>query len=405
MSLPISPEAIAMPADIKRANRQKIIRELRTGTPVTAADIHEKTGISRPTVMRALQEYCDRGVVKSLGLGNTTSVGGKKPELFQFADARKLLCVNLWPQKMTLALCGLIGDVYAVESVDQALDGDLSAALERLRSASYRYLQKHNTALSDLYGVLLTVPGTVDYDDKMLRYNSQSPGWGKNVALQDALRPIFGDTTVYFVDNAGKAAGRAVLLEHPEYASRRLLTLFTTWGVSACMIERSHVLNGRDSLIGEIGHMLISDDGPVLCGCGKRGCLESLISIDHVRQMLAKAGHADLGLPKPITFPQLFDFSRQGNVIARSTVEYLAHCFAVVLHNLSLAYNQEVVVFQGDFAWADQAFDERLKAELREFRYYPAECFSIVYDQRDLSMLALQGGVEQLKRRYFTSLD
>ena len=188
----------------------------------------------------------------------------------------------------------------------------------------------------------------------------------------------------------------ALLFDHPEYLQKRLITLFTTWGVSACLMDKGHVLNGRDSLIGEIGHMVIAEDGPVVCGCGKRGCLESLVSLAHVRSLMADEG---------VTFPQLLDRSASGDEKARSTVRYLAHCFAVALHNLSLCYNQEIVVFQGDFAQADQWFDQCLRSELSAFRYYPeGEPFAIVYDQRDLALLAARGGAEPLRKQYFNDL-
>ena len=163
------------------------------------------------------------------------------------------------------------------------------------------------------------------------------------------------------------------------------------------MMEKGHVLNGRDSLIGEIGHMIISDDGPVLCGCGKRGCLESLVSLQHVRSLTGDDS---------MTFERLFALSAAGDGDARRVVKYLAHCFAVVLHNLSLCYNQEIVVFQGDFALADEWFDRCLKEELKQFRYYPdGTLFTISYDQRDLSLLAAQGGAELLRKQYFSSLE
>lgn len=393
---------VALPSDLKRANRQNILRVLRTGRTMTAADIHAETGISRPTIMRALQHYCDLGVVKSLGLGSTTSMGGKKPEVFVFAGDKRILCLNLWPEAITLALCGMVGDVYAVENHPQKLGATVEEAFALLGERVTSYLHQMELPMSRLYGVVLTVPGTVDYDDKILRYNSQSPGWGADVALAEELKKLFGDTPVYFIDNAGKAAGRAVLLDHPEYADKRMMTVFSTWGVSACMTERGHVLNGCDSLIGEIGHMVISDHGSVLCGCGKRGCLESLVSLTHVRQMMRENG-AEKG---PDSFRALFEMSRAGNAAAQKTVKYLAHCFAVALHNLSLAYNQEVVVFQGDFAWADSVFDETLRAELSEFRYYPkGKLFEIGYDRRDLALLAARGGAELLRKQYFASLD
>lgn len=389
----------ALPGDLKRLNRQRVLRALRAGGAMSASDLHEATGISRPTVMRALQHYQNLGAVESLGLGSTTRAGGKKPELFRFANRQRILCLNLWPERVTLALCGMTGDVYALEEHGVRLAPTLREALESLEKLSEDYLARQG--VSAPYGVALTVPGTVDYEAQVLRYNSQAPGWGADLALLPRLRERFGPQYAYHVENAGKAAGRAVLLGQPEYSRQRMLTLFTTWGVSACMMERGHVLSGRDSLIGEIGHMLISDHGPVVCGCGKRGCLESLVSLARVRARMEERGArppADMG--------ELFDRSRAGEAAARETSEALAHCFAVALHNLSLAYNQEAVIFQGDYAQADEAFDRRLKEELREFRYYPSgRLFTIAYDRRPLALLASMGAAEELRARYFDSLD
>lgn len=398
-------EQVALPSDLKRANRQKILNVLKTGRVMTAADIHEETGISRPTVMRALQHYCQKGVIQSMGLGSATSMGGKKPELFRFSDTRKILCVNFWPESISLALCGLISDVYATERFTHTIDDDISEAFRYLGQTTRGYLEKQGLSIGDLYGVALNMPGAIDYDSMTLRYNVKVPGWGVDVPLEALLKKTFGDSLTFFVDNAGKAAGRAVLLDHPEYAQRRLLTLFTTWGVSACMLERGHVLNGSDSLIGEIGHMLISDNGPRVCGCGKRGCLESLVSLSHVRSLLLKNRAIRPEDPFDVTFAWLFQQSAAGNEKAREVVRYLAHCFAVALHNLSLTYNQDTVIFQGDFALADETFDRRLREELNEFHYYPRrEPFAILYDQRDLTLLAARGGSESLRKMYFSAV-
>lgn len=395
----MSEHQAALPGDLKRLNRQRVLRALRAGGAMSATDLHEQTGISRPTIMRALQHYAALGVVDSMGLGSTTSAGGKKPELFRFADSQRILCINLWPECVTLGLCGMTGDVYALEEHQRPLPPTLRDAFEELGPLCAEYLARQG--VHSPYGVALTVSGTVDHEAQVLRYNSQAPGWGADLELLPRLQELFGPHPVYFVENAGKATGRAVLLDNPEYGRQRLLTLFTTWGVGACMIERGHVLSGRDSLIGEIGHMLISDHGPVVCGCGKRGCLESLVSLSRVRaRMEAK------GTKPPADMRELFDRSCAGEAAARETSEALAHCFAVALHNLSVSYNQEVVIFQGDYAWADEAFDRRLKEQLREFRYYPSgRLFTIAYDRRPLALLASMGGAEKLRRQYFASLE
>lgn len=395
---------VAMPGDAKARNRQMMLRIIRSGKVLTAAQIHKETGISRQTVMRFLQHYCQRGVIASVGFGESTSAGGKKPELFRFCDQRRILCVNLWPQSVALALSDLVGEICAVQTYTYELSGDLDQDLAHVRSLADEYLQMQGTQIDALYGLVLTVPGTVDYDANVLRYNSQAPDWGTDVSMEQKLAAHFGNHLAYYVDNAGKASGRALLLEHPEYAEKRMMTLFTTWGVSACLIERGHVLNGRDSLIGEIGHMIISDTDDVVCGCGKRGCLESMVSLGRVRRMLESLGE-DKNTAQSITLRGLFERSAAGDTRAQQVSAYLAHCFAVALQNLSLSYNQEMVVFQGDFAWADAHFDARLKEELSKFRYYPRDgLFTIAYDRRELSLLAAQGGAGKLGEKYFSAL-
>lgn len=394
----------AMPGDAKTLNRQRMLRVISAGDVLTAAQIHQETGISRQTVMRTLQHYCQMGVIKSVGFGASTSAGGKKPELFRFCDERKILCVNLWPETITLGMCGLIGNVYHLAEYPHQLSDDLDENLEHLHTMAKAYLAEMDISMENLYGVALSVPGTVDYRAESLRYNSQAPGWGTDVALTAKLRSVMGEHLQYYVDNAGKAAGRALLMEHPEYERSRVMTFFTTWGVSSCLIEKGHILNGKDSLIGEIGHMIISDTDGVVCGCGKRGCLESMVSLTRVRRLLREGGEpADVS--DGITFEQLFAKSAAGEAPARGVVKYLAHCFAVALQNLSLGFNQEKVIFQGDFALADEYFDQCLKEELRQFRYYPrGGLFSIEYDRRSLNELAAQGAAGKLRAKYFMGL-
>jgi len=48
-------------------------------------------------------------------------------------------------------------------------------------------------------------------------------------------------------------------------------------GVGGALIIDGKIMFGDKGLMGEIGHIVVEPNGP-LCGCGNRGCLESLIS-------------------------------------------------------------------------------------------------------------------------------
>jgi len=400
----ITIDQIAVPADIKLVNRIKILEHLLSGEKCTAQDIRSTTGISKPTIMRTLQYFCSEGLVESAGFGPSSKVGGKKPEYFAFSDKRKILCIALWPKSITFALSNLVGDVYALEEHPHVAEERLEDVVVSLEALVMPYLERQGTDLSDLYGVGVSVAGIVDHKSNLLFYNAKAPGWGRNLHIEEYLRPIFGETPQYALENAGKACGRAILLDAPEFAKRRVLSLFCTWGLSACMIENGHVLSGKDSLIGEIGHMIVENPTSRKCICGKSGCLENSVSLARVADMLGTDSPLVNG-EHPLTFQTLFEASAAGDPAAQKVVEHLAGRFAVALHNLALVYNPDVVIFQGDFALADAYFDQCLKQELAEFRYFPEEgVFETYYDTRDLSWLAARGSAAMLRRHYFTSL-
>jgi glucokinase len=56
-----------------------------------------------------------------------------------------------------------------------------------------------------------------------------------------------------------------------------VLGVFPGTGIGAGLIVNGQLLHGHSGAAGEIGHMTIDVDGPY-CGCGKRGCLESMAS-------------------------------------------------------------------------------------------------------------------------------
>ena len=394
---------VALPADIKVLNRFKILDLFTTGDRLTAFDIHQATGISKPTIMRALQFFCESGTIASVGLGSSSKAGGKRPEYFAFADNRKILCIALWPESITFALSGLVTDVYEIRTYPRKPHGSLEETFAVLAEKAMEYLDDNQLSIEDLYGIGLSTAGTVNYAQNILHYNSQDPDWGTDIPMEQYLQPIFGKEKVYVVENAGKVCGRAILTEQPELADRRVISIFSTWGISACLIENGHVLSGKDSLIGEIGHMTIDTSDTRVCGCGKRGCLENKVNRFAVGDLLANCAEWK---DRDISFTELFNASREGDATAREIVRMTAHYFAVVLHNLSLAYNPNIVIFQGDYALADVYFDTCLKKELAEFRYASSEdLLEIIYDHRPLHRLAAKGEAAMVKQHYFSTKE
>jgi len=397
----------AVPSVLKHHNRELVLSCFRDNQEHSVADIVKSTGISKLTVMRAIQFFCGKGILISSGKGESTEQGGKKPEYFRFGYKKYLLTVMMWPEMLGLTLFDMSLRQVCRRSLEWIIPASPEQAFDFVRRNAAELMDEAGIEASDLYGVSLSTSGIVDYDSLVLKYSVHSPEWGTDIPVGDYLRDIFGEGVYFFVENAGKCISRSILAGQPD-PEKRIMVLFTSWGLSGAMIEGGRILNGRDSLIGEIGHMILDPTDSEQCSCGGYGCLERLVSIARLRKQLAAnpAPHSSplsKLAPEAVSLHHIFFASQQQDDYARDYVGYLAGCFATLLRNVSLVFNPETVVFVGDYASADEYFDRCMRRQLDQFHYLTSgSAIEIIYDKRPLPDLDAKGGAVALLDSFFS---
>lgn len=154
--------------------------------------------------------------------------------------------------------------------------------------------------------------------------------------------------------------------------------------------------------------MSIDPHDKELCNCGGHGCLERLVSIQRIRQIIARQirQYPDSCLAErstgQITLNDVFAGSAQKDPFCRALVAKPAHYFALAIRNITLVFDPEVIIFQGDYANADRYFDTLVKEELSSFQYYlPSRKFDIRYDSRPLYDLDAGGAAYSLSSIFF----
>lgn len=117
-------------------------------------------------------------------------------------------------------------------------------------------------------------PGSVDKKKGIVRFSPNFPDWN-NFALKARIEDATGFHT--YLENDAKAAalgekwfGLAKGMDH-----FIVLTLGT--GVGGGIISHGQCITGADGMGGELGHVIVEPDG-ALCGCGSKGCLETVAS-------------------------------------------------------------------------------------------------------------------------------
>ena len=148
--------------------------------------------------------------------------------------------------------------------------------------------------------------------------------------------------------NAGAYAeftcGAAVGLQHMAY-----LTLGT--GLGSGLVLNGGLYTGASGYGGEFGHTLVELDGRP-CGCGRRGCLETLVSGTGMtmtaNEKLKKAPHSRLHETEgPLTAEKIYDAAAQGDVTAREVFAETGRHLGIACANLINLLNLEMIVIGG----------------------------------------------------------
>lgn len=152
------------------------------------------------------------------------------------------------------------------------------------------------------------------------------------------------------VENDVKAAALGAAALGDDRASMAYLNLGT--GVAAGVVVDGVLWRGARGTAGEVGHISVDPNGRV-CGCGQRGCIESLCG----GGALARAW----GRPGALPVRDIYDAAEQGDPHARALRGDLARGAAAAVRVLVLTADVETVVIGGGIT----ALGERLAEDIR----------------------------------------
>jgi hypothetical protein len=69
---------------LKQINRKHILNMLRGRDEISIAKLSKDASLSKPTIMKIMKYYINKGFVIISGKGSFTEEGGKKPNIFKF---------------------------------------------------------------------------------------------------------------------------------------------------------------------------------------------------------------------------------------------------------------------------------------------------------------------------------
>ncbi|MBI2885490.1 MAG: ROK family protein [Candidatus Omnitrophica bacterium] len=255
----------------------------------------------------------------------------------------------------------------------------LSRTIEELRGI-------HGLPRRSCRGVGIGLPGLVDGSRGIVHQLVNLPGRWQGVPFAQLMARRLGcrcvidnDANVVALGEWRAGAGRGT--SHGVY-----LTLGT--GVGGGIISHGHLVRGATGSAGEPGHMVLLPGGP-RCGCGRRGCLESLVSTAAILRQARAAmrwGHRTLRAcveeAGELTPAVISTAAARGDAAARRIWAGVGEWLGIGVANLVNLLNPECVVIGGGVGNAWPWFSPALRATVRRSAFsLPARTARIVRGQ------------------------
>ena len=149
-----------------------------------------------------------------------------------------------------------------------------------------------------------------------------------------------------------------------------VITLGT--GVGSGIVVNGQLVYGNDGFAGELGHTTIRRDGR-LCGCGKKGCLETYSSATGVartaKEYLATRKDASLLRnldPEEITSKDVFEAASQGDALAKEIFEYTGQLLGESFADFVAFSSPEAIILFGGLTKSGKLIFDPVRKHMEE---------------------------------------
>lgn len=233
-------------------------------------------------------------------------------------------------------------------------------------------LRIRHIACSQLVGIGISCGGPLDHVTGVIMSPPNLIGWD-DVHIVDRLKAQF-ECPVYIENDANACA----LAEYYFGAGKGFHSMvFLTFGtgLGAGLILEDRLYHGANDMAGEIGHIGITDFGPV--GYGKAGSFEGYCSGGGIRQIAETRLKEEMQsgrkvaecwyTPENLNAGTLAMAARDGDPFAKSVYEISAASLGKGLSTVIDILNPEAIVIGSVFARSSDLFIETMTRELRKY--------------------------------------
>lgn len=273
-------------------------------------------------------------------------------------------------------------------------------------------LDKNSIGINCIASIGVSCGGPLDSRKGIILCPPNLPGW-VNIPLVDMLEEKFG--VPVFIQNDANACALVEWKLGAGRGSDNMIFLTMGTGMGSGIIAEGHLVVGASNMGGEIGHIRLSQNGPV--GYGKVGSFEGFCSgggiarqAETLTKLLLEQGimpewTKDGYAPEEITCEIAATYARQGDQTAKQLFGTVAKKLGEGIAILADAFNPETIVIGSVFQRCEDLLRPEMEKALKEegipyavnsLKVLPAETGDQIGDLASIMVAAYGLGIDPM---------
>ena len=260
--------------------------------------------------------------------------------------------IDLGGTNIAVGLVDENGKILADMSVPTKAERDWREIVKDMAEVSKKVVEKAGVSISDVKGVGIGCPGTIDNSGGICTYANNLNM--ENAAIAEEFRKYL-DVHVNLENDANAAALGEYAINGQGAESFVFITLGT--GVGGGVVLGGKIFRGFNCAGAELGHTVIVADGED-CTCGRKGCWEAYASVTALIRQTKKAMeenpdslmHELSKKEGKVSGRTAFDAAKKGDGAAISVVNKYLEYVGEGITNMVNIFQPEKVVIGGSIS-------------------------------------------------------
>jgi predicted NBD/HSP70 family sugar kinase len=327
-------------------NRDIVLELVRTGQPISRADLARRSGLGRSTVSQIVEQLIGENWVREGAMGSLPR--GRRPTMVGLNEDLLAIAIDIHPKEAGVALVDLNGRLQrwpvTITSDPETSIRRIVDCIKRICSAQHKSPQ----------GIGISLPGRIDPTTHRLLF-APNLKW-REFDIKKMVETEMGLPVM--MENDATACLMAELTFSRMEGVRDAVLVAIGEGVGTCVLANGQFLYGHNGMAGEFGHILVDPNGPP-CACGQSGCWEVFSSCQ-----AALRYYRELGPQRVIGFQELLHRADQGDSAAVQALATQAMWIGRGLRMIIASVSPSTILIAGDLTAAWHRFGPAIEKEV-----------------------------------------